>query len=424
MPINLNGASRDAAAQLAQAFKAGDEAQITESFIQMQTAIAENVMTEYEEAVASNDRVVLAQRGFRQLTSAEIEYYEKLAESAIAKQAGDPAGFTHIGDGTGDTNVPTKMMPETIFDQIFDDLTENHPILAKVRMTNVGYLTTWLRNKHTRQLAKWGEVEGAITQEITSAFEVVTVTQGKLSCFVLVSIDMLRLGPTFLDGYIRTVITEAMACGLEDGIVNGIGIKGEPLGLIKNPEGSINQTTGYPDKTKDVVTTFEPAEYGALVAKLSKDAKGHVKRSIADLTLVCNLTDYLTKVMPATTVLTTDGRYVNDLFPVPTDVITSEVIDDGEAILFLPSEYDLLVGGNRGIEYSDEYKFLEDQRVLKSVSYAYGLPKDRTTALYLDISGLEPGYVNVAVKGTVTTATAAAAETEGKTEGAGGNGQS
>ena len=78
------------------------------------------------------------------------------------------------------------MMPETIFDQICNALTENHPILAKVRMTNVGYLTTWLRNKHTRQLAKWGEVESAITQEITSSFEVVTVTQGKLSCFVLV----------------------------------------------------------------------------------------------------------------------------------------------------------------------------------------------------------------------------------------------
>jgi hypothetical protein len=295
------------------------------------------------------------------------------------------------------------MMPETIINDVFDHLTENHPILAKVKLTNVNYLTTWLRNKHTRQLAAWGEVESAISEEIKSAFEVVTVTQGKLSAFVLVTIDMLRLGPTFLDGYIRTVLTEAIACGLEDGIVNGTGIGGQPIGLIKNPDGAIDQVTGYPDKTKDVVTSFEPAEYGALVAKLAKDAKGHVKPSIADLTLACNLTDYLTKVMPATTVLTTDGRYVNNLLPIATDVITSEVIADGEAILFLPSEYDLLVGGVRGIEYSDEYKFLEDQRVLKSVMYAYGLPTDRTTALYLDISGLEPGYVNVKVKGTVKT---------------------
>jgi HK97 family phage major capsid protein len=405
MAINLNGPARKAAGNLAKAFTSDDETQIAQAFVDFQTTTIDSVREEYEAAIKSNDRNILIQRGFRQLTSDETEYYEGVIERALNKQAPrqEADGFIHIGNGEGNANMPTKMMPETIINDVFDNLTENHPILAKVKLTNVNYLTTWLRNKHTRQLAAWGEVESAISEEIKSAFEVVTVTQGKLSAFVLVTIDMLRLGPTFLDGYIRTVLTEAIACGLEDGIVNGTGIGGQPIGLIKNPDGAIDQVTGYPDKTKDVVTSFEPAEYGALVAKLAKDAKGHVKPSIADLTLACNLTDYLTKVMPATTVLTTDGRYVNNLLPIATDVITSEVIADGEAILFLPSEYDLLVGGVRGIEYSDEYKFLEDQRVLKSVMYAYGLPTDRTTALYLDISGLEPGYVNVKVKGTVKT---------------------
>ena len=405
MAINLNGPAREAAGKLARAFASDDEAQIAQAFVDFQTSTLDSVREEYEEAVKTNDRAILAQRGFRQLTSDETEYYEGVIERALNKRAPrqEADGFIHIGNGEGDANMPTKMMPETVINDIFENLTENHPILAKVKLTNVNYLTTWLRNKHTRQLAAWGEVESAITEEIKSAFETVTVTQGKLSAFVLVSIDMLRLGPTFLDGYIRTVLTEAIACGLEDGIVNGNGIGGQPIGLIKDPDGNISQTTGYPDKTQDVVISFEPAEYGALVAKLAKDAKGHVKPSIADLTLACNLTDYLTKVMPATTVLTTDGRYVNNLLPIATDVITSEVIQDGDAILFLPSEYDLLVGGVRGIEYSDEYKFLEDQRVLKSVMYAYGLPTDSTTALYLDISGLEPGYVNVKVKGTVKT---------------------
>ena len=405
MAINLNGPAREAAGKLARAFASDDETQIAQAFVDFQTSTIDSVREEYEAAIKSNDSNILAQRGFRQLTTEENEYYKGVIERAINKRAPrqEADGFIHIGNGEGDANMPTKMMPETIIDDVFENLTENHPILAKVKLTNVNYLTTWLRNKHTRQLAAWGEVEGAITEEIKSAFETVTVTQGKLSAFVLVSIDMLRLGPTLLDGYIRTVLTEAIACGLEGGIVNGTGINGQPIGLIKNPDGNISQSTGYPNKTKDVVTSFEPAEYGALVAKLAKDAKGHVKQSIADLTLACNLTDYLTKVMPATTVLTTDGRYVNNLLPIATDVITSEVIQDGEAILFLPSEYDLLVGGVRGIEYSDEYKFLEDQRVLKSVMYAYGLPTDSTTALYLDISGLEPGYVNVKVKGTVKT---------------------
>jgi hypothetical protein len=102
-------------------------------------------------------------------------------------------------------------------------------------------------------------------------------------------------------------------------------------------------------------------------------------------------------------VLNTEGRYVNDLFPVPTRVVTSEVIDEGEALLCLPEEYDLLIGGTRGIEYSDEYKFLEDQRCAKVVTYAFGKAYDDNSALLLDISGLEPGYVNVKVKGTVKT---------------------
>ena len=133
------------------------------------------------------------------------------------------------------------------------------------------------------------------------------------------------------------------------------------------------------------------------MAQLAKDERGHVKQSVAGLTLVCNLVDYLTKVMPATTLLNTEGRYVNDLFPVPTRVVTAEVISEGEALLILPDEYDLLVAGNRGIEYSDEVKFFEDQRAAKLVTYAFGKAYDNTSSILLDISKLDPAYITVAV---------------------------
>ena len=407
MPIQLSAPAHQAAHDLAIAFRGDDAKAVEEGFVALQLAIAEDVRNEYMEAVASNDAAILAQRGFRQLTSEETDYYNDLIEDARHRRSHprqDSSGFTHIGDGVGAGDMPTKAMPETVRDEIFRNLQEAHPLLARIRMTNTNYLTTWIRNKHVRQLAQWNAVETEITKEITSEFEVVTVTHGKLSCYAVVTVDMLTLGPTWLDGYIRTVITEAMACGLEDGLINGRGaIKHEPVGLRKNPAGTISQETGLPDKTAVAVTSFEPAEYGALVARLSKDASGKVKRSVADLTLVCNLTDYLTKVMPATTVLNANGAYVNNLFPVATTVVTSEFLEDDEAILFLPSEYDMLVGGVRGIEYSDDYRFLEDERVFKSVSYAFGLPRDNTSALLLDISDLEPGYVNVKVQGTVKT---------------------
>jgi hypothetical protein len=408
MAINLNGPARQAAANLAIAFQGDDTHAVEEAFVEMQTAIYESVREEYEAAIASNDRAILAQRGFRQLTTEETEYYTKIIN---ALRSNNPRqAFANIMGDPDDTSVktntiPDKMMPETIFNEILDNITESHPLLALIKPKNVGYITTWLRNKHTRQLAVWGEIETDIAGEIKSAFEVVSVRQGRLTCFMLIHRDTLALGPIFLDGYMRTVLAEAMACGMERGICTGKGVGGEPVGFDRDIHTgvSINETTGYPRKTAVAVTSFEPVEWGAVVARLAKDEKGHVKRSVAGLTLVCNLNDYLTKVMPATTALTTDGRYVNDLFPIATRVVTAEIISDGEALLILPDEYDLLVGGTRGIEYSDEYKFLEDQRATKMVTYAFGKAKDNNSGLLLDISGLEPGYVNVKVKGTVKT---------------------
>ena len=63
----------------------------------------------------------------------------------------------------------------------------------------------------------------------------------------------------------------------------------------------------------------------------------------------------------------------------------------------------MFVGGDRGIEYSDDFKFLDDQRVFKVVTYANGIAYDDTTALVLDLSKLEPQYLNVTVKGEVKT---------------------
>ena len=72
--------------------------------------------------------------------------------------------------------------------------------------------------------------------------------------------------------------------------------------------------------------------------------------------------------------------------------------------MFIDGEYFLGAGGGKNgvIEYSDEYKFLEDQRVFKVKQYATGRAFDNTSALYLDISGLEEAYITV--KETTVTA--------------------
>ena len=61
------------------------------------------------------------------------------------------------------------------------------------------------------QTAVWGEINSQITQEITSAFRTIELTQCKLSAYAVIEKDMLDLGPQFLDNYIRTFLKEALA---------------------------------------------------------------------------------------------------------------------------------------------------------------------------------------------------------------------
>ncbi|EEE17288.1 hypothetical protein IV60_GL000592 [Lancefieldella rimae] len=396
MPITLNNISRDASKQLAAAFASEDTQQIEEGFAALQLAIAEDVAAQYKEAVATNDAAILSARGFRQLTSTETKYYESVIEAL--KSDAPMQAFA---------SIPDKALPVTVIDDVMRNITKDHPLLAKVHITPTGAVTRYVRNRHGSKRAVWGALDAAIATEITSDFDVIDITQGKLSCFAIVTRDMLALGPTWLDGYVRAVLTEAIADGLEYGIVAGKGAAGEPTGLNRKiaKDADYNATTGYKEKTAELVTTFEPKEYGKLVAKLAKNEGGKDKGAgaLASLSLICNSTDYLTKIMPASTTQTPDGRYVNGLFPVPTEVIESAAVADGKAILALLGEYDMFVGGDRGIEYSDDFKFLNDQRVFKVVTYANGIAYDDTTALVLDLSKLEPQYLNVTVKGEVKT---------------------
>lgn len=376
---------------LMEAMKSGDETKIQEAWANFHKSVVEQVMADSQELIESNDAAILAQRGYRQLTHKETKWYEKFIEalkSANPKQA--------VIDLLGTENEE-DFMPTTIIEDVYKDLVEEHPLLQEINFQYVGYLTKWLLNDHATQMAVWGTITDEIVKEITSAFKVVDLNQNKLSAFACIEKGMLDLGPAFLDAYIRKILAEAMLQGLEEGIIDGNGLN-QPIGLNRNiSKGvAVSQETGYPLKDKVTITGFDPVQYGALVAQLAETEAGK-KRKFTEVVLICNQNDYLTKVMPATTVLNANGVYVNDLFPIPTKVIISNVLADGEAILFLKKEYFMGMGGEKNavIEYSDEYKFIEDMRYFKVKQYGAGRAFDNTSALYLDISGLEPAYITV-----------------------------
>lgn len=386
---------REAVAALQSALQSGNEEEGKKAWGQVIDAITEKVKTDFE--MYSTDTNVLAQRGYRQLTSEETKFYQNLAK---AGKASDPKqAFTDLINTDGG-------MPETIIEDVYRDLLEEHPLLDKITFQNVKYLTKWLLNDHTRQKAAWGQINGEITQEIESAFKGVEVALLKLTAYAVIPQDMLDLGPSFLDKYIRTILKEALYAALEKAIVSGSG-KDEPVGLNRDiHEGvSFSTSTGYPEKTAIQVTNFLPANYGPLVAKLAVTEKGRM-RSFDEVLMICNQVDYLNKIMPATTALTTGGTYARDLFPFPTEVVRSNEVKTGQAILCLPEEYFFGLGESKDgkIEYSDEFKFLQDARTYKIKLHGNGRPYDNTVAIVLDISKLDPAYVTVKTADTVVAA--------------------
>ena len=73
---------------------------------------------------------------------------------------------------------------------------------------------------------------------------------GNLPAFMVMSHDMLDLGPVWVEKYVRTALSEALSAGVEDGIINGRGIKGEPIGMKRkiSEDVSVSQTDGNPEK--------------------------------------------------------------------------------------------------------------------------------------------------------------------------------
>ena len=192
---------------------------------------------------------------------------------------------------------------------------------------------------------------------------------------------------------------------------------------------AISSSTGYLQKTAVAVTSFTPKEYGNLCAQLAEteiyytqDSDGAVvdeatavsggvvqtgytkhggaMRSFDEVMLICNQKDYLQKVMPATTVLNTAGTYQNNIFPFPTVVVRSNAVPAGKALLGLPKEYFMGIGTSKDgtITFSDDFRFLEDQRVFKIKMHGMGKAFDNTCFILLDISALEEMYVTVKTK--------------------------
>lgn len=394
-PDLINMKKEEVMQKISDALKSGNEEDFAQAFTDFANELQQSVINEAREVVQSVDTNILVGRGVRQLTSEEDKYYQKVITAM--KSANPKQALTEL----------EVVMPKTVIDNVFEDLATDHPLLDAIDFQNSGAVTEWLLNANTTQLATWSPLCADIVKELTSGFKKIDLQQNKLSAFIPVCKAMLDLGPVWLDKYVRTVLSEALYLGLEDGILNGKGQTlnlHEPIGMRKNLKGSVDPDTGYPDKDKVTLNSLDPKAYGSVLATLSETENGNM-RVVQSVILVVNPKDYLTKIMPATTPRATDGTYTRDVFPFPTTVIQSPRIAENEAIIGLGKRYLMAAGtGKSGkIEYSDEYRFLEDERIYLTKFYGHGQPKDNNSFLLLDITNLESSIQEVKVVGTVST---------------------
>lgn len=309
-------------------------------------------------SVENADAAVLAQRGFKPLTAEERRYYNEVKDK-------------HSFDGLE--------LPKTVFDRVFEDLRKEHPILTEIDFVNTTGVSEWIVRVDDVEAAWWGPLCEEIKKKLDTGFKTIQTALYKVSAYVPVCKAMLALGPEWLDRYVRQILTESIALAMEKYIIAGDGKDG-PVGIIKKLEdvsGGVHQ-----DKEAVALDDFSPESIGSqILAPLAKDKNG-----LGRLLLVVNSQDYYNKFYPLFKTQDRDGLYGDQNLPFDGKVIISNYMPEGKMAVGEARNYFMGVGSELKIEHSDEYRFLEQQRVYISYQYANGMPRKDEDFIVFDIT--------------------------------------
>ena len=360
------------------AIQADDENAIAEAMCRMAEGIQSEILQEARSIaqIESTDRMIMSQRGQAQLTSEERSYYKSVIENR---------GFTGL-----DVTIPP-----TVFNRVFEDLEQNHPILSKIDFINTGLVTKWIVRTSEVVGATWGKVRGKIAGELEASFGEEKADVYKLTAFFPVAKDMLELGPEWLDRFVRTVLKESIQIALENAVINGDG-NGKPIGMTRNIK-SVDSGV-YAELSATELNDLNPDTLGSKVmAPLTDEGK----KAVSEIIMVVNPVDYWNKIFGKTTVMTAGGQYIHGVLPIPGEIVQSIAMPQGKMVCGRPKDYMLLVGGADRIMQSDECRFLDDERVYATKMFANGKPKNEKSFLLFNIAGMDGTSMQMSVtKGT------------------------
>ncbi|MFD4928398.1 phage major capsid protein [Peribacillus butanolivorans] len=338
----------------------------------MLEALAQDVQGDIMNQVNTSmlDRSIMQARGANVLTSEETKFFNVVIEEG---------GFKD-----------TETLPKTTQERIFDDLVEGHPLLQQLGIQNLGAVTEFIYGD-PEGAAVWGPLFGDIQGQLNATFRKESISQLKLTAFIPLSNDMLKLGPVWVERYVRTMISEAMSVGLERGYVAGTG-KDMPIGLLKDLKGSVVDGK-YPDKESAGTLTFEPGratinELKGVVEKLSirpvgKDQEEKVRNVAGKVVMIVNPFDNFS-IQANATVQNAAGIYVTSL-PFNPTITESMFIPKGKVVFFIRGEYVAAVGGAMEVKKFDQTLAMEDATLYIAKQYATGKPKDNYAVQVYDL---------------------------------------
>ncbi|PEU37154.1 phage major capsid protein [Bacillus cereus] len=328
------------------------------------TDVRTDILNQVNESMV--DRSIMQSRGANVLTSEEMKFFNAVVEGG---------GFKS-----------TETLPKTTQERIFDDLVEDHPFLQHIGLENLGAVTEFIYGD-PEGAAVWGPLFDDIKGQLNATFRKDSISQLKLTAFIPLANDMLKLGPVWVERYVRTMITEAMKVGLERGFVAGTG-KNEPIGLLKDPSGSVVNGV-YPDKKPVDTLTFEPGRktinelkgvVKLLAKKLNADGSDadRPKNIAGKVVMVTNPFDTF-DIQANATIQNAAGVYVTSL-PFNPILTESVFVPQGKVLFFVKGQYVAAMGGTEPIKKYEETLALEDATVYIAKQYATGKPKDKYTS--------------------------------------------
>lgn len=333
---------------------------IVENIVRNNEAIQNKIIAEAKSIDITNaDAEALARRGIMPLTSEERNFYNEVKEKGSFEK------------------LP---FPRTIFERVFDDLKQNHPLLSKINFVNTTGTTEWILRKGKVAAAHWGALTEEIKKKLDTEFEVISTVQCKVSAYVPIANDMLALSVEWIDKYARTILAESIALALEEAIITGDG-NNKPIGMMKK---LADVTAGvHAAKATPKLKDFTPATIGKeILAPLSTDRAG----TLSEVAILVNPTTYYSKMYGIMNILDQQGKFIQQQLPFSGEIIPCAAVPEDKLVAGELGRYFFGIGSSLKLESSKEYRFLEDQTVYLAKQHAVGRPYADEDFLVFDIA--------------------------------------